>query len=43
MRISDETVPEDSITSLKTIHETAWGMDIIGLRGHKIFYEVTTK
>jgi hypothetical protein len=40
MKIDDETVLDGFV---KTSHESAWGMDIIGVRGHKVFYQVTTR
>jgi hypothetical protein len=43
MHIKDITNEADSISNLKTLNETATGMDIEGIRGHTIDWTVTTR
>jgi hypothetical protein len=43
LHIEDVTNKEDSISNLKTLNESATGMDIEGIRGHTINWTVTTR
>jgi hypothetical protein len=43
VKIKDITNPEDTISNLKTLNESAMGMDIEGIRGHTIDWTVTTR
>jgi hypothetical protein len=43
LRIKDVTNPDDSISNLRTLNESANGMDIEGIRGHTVDWTVTTR